>query len=96
MGLRSAAHMCQRVTTAVAFMQIQKGLLLINYLDDFAGAETVDCAVEAYDELGVLLELCCLEESVEKAVAPCTRMGFIWGHARFRCWCRRGLAKKKV
>jgi hypothetical protein len=77
MGLRSAAHICQRVTTAVTFMHVKNGFALVNYLDDFAGGEKVDAAVVAFEQLGQLLEACGLEESVEKALVPCTRMVFI-------------------
>ena len=39
MGLRSAAYICQRVTTAIKFAHGQMGYWSINYLDDFGSAE---------------------------------------------------------
>ena len=39
MGLRSAANICQRVTNAISFIMLQVGIAILNYLDDFAGAE---------------------------------------------------------
>ncbi|CAC5393055.1 unnamed protein product [Mytilus coruscus] len=77
MGLRSAAHICQRVTNAVAFMFRQMGFDIVNYLDDFAGVESVDRADKAYIELKRLLDSCGLEESFHKAVSPSTRMEFL-------------------
>ncbi|CAG2206889.1 unnamed protein product [Mytilus edulis] len=77
MGLRSAAHICQRVTNAVAFMYRQMGFDIVNYLDDFAGVESVDRADKAYIELKRLLDSCGLEESSHKAVPPSTRMEFL-------------------
>ncbi|CAC5397009.1 unnamed protein product [Mytilus coruscus] len=77
MGLRSAAHICQRVTNAVAFMFRQMGFDIVNYLDDFCGVESVDRADKAYIELKRLLDSCGLEESFHKAVYPSTRMEFL-------------------
>ncbi|VDH90882.1 Hypothetical predicted protein [Mytilus galloprovincialis] len=53
------------------------GYMVINYLDDFGGADTVDKADEAYIALGALLDSCGLEESKQKGVAPTTRMEFL-------------------
>jgi hypothetical protein len=50
------------------------GYMVVNYLDDFRGAETVNKACDAYDALGGLFANCELEESVQKGVAPTTRM----------------------
>jgi hypothetical protein len=50
--------------------------MVANYLDDLGGAETVNKACDAYDALGGLLAKCGLEESVQKGVAPTTRMDF--------------------
>ncbi|VDH91426.1 Hypothetical predicted protein [Mytilus galloprovincialis] len=77
MGLRSSALICQRITTAVSFMFYKMGYMVINYLDDFGGADTVDKADEAYIALGALLDSCGLEESKQKGVAPTTRMEFL-------------------
>ncbi|CAC5379598.1 unnamed protein product [Mytilus coruscus] len=66
MGLRSSALICQRITTAVSFMFYKMGYMVINYLEDFGGADTVDKADEAYNALGALLDSCGLEESKQK------------------------------
>ncbi|VDI32613.1 Hypothetical predicted protein [Mytilus galloprovincialis] len=77
MGLRSSAHICQRVTSSVVYMMKQSGYLLLNYLDDFAGAEKSEDANVVFDLLGRHLDSCGLEESVEKASSPCTVMTFL-------------------
>jgi hypothetical protein len=46
------------------------GYMMVNYLDDFGGAETNEKAWKAYETLGELLMSCGLEESVDKAVTP--------------------------
>ena len=39
MGLRSSAYICQRVTNAIRFMCHMLHIVILNYLEDFAGAE---------------------------------------------------------
>ena len=41
MGLRSAAVVCQRSTSAVAWIASQQGRLVFNYLDDFISVSLV-------------------------------------------------------
>jgi hypothetical protein len=53
------------------------GYMMVNYLDDFGGAETNEKAWKAYETLGELLMSCGLEESVDKAVTPTTKMTFL-------------------
>ena len=77
MGLTSASYICQRVTNAIAFIMFKIGILILNYLDDFASAETSDRAEFAYQTLGTILEKCGIEESKEKACPPSTIMAFV-------------------
>lgn len=77
MGLRSGAFLCQRVTNAVRYIANRKGLQVVNYLDDFAGAESWELADQAFEELGSLLRECGLEESPNKACRPSCRMLFL-------------------
>ena len=42
MGLRSAAYICMRATSAINFMCKKNEIEILNYLDDLAGCETVD------------------------------------------------------
>ena len=77
MGLRSSAHICQRVTSAVVYMMKKSGYLLLNYLDDFAGAENPDESVKVFNLLGKMLENCGLDEYKDKACFPSTVMTFL-------------------
>ena len=77
MGLRSAAYICMRATTAIKYMCKKNDIEILNYLDDLAGCETVDKSNFAFEYLGNLLKECGIEESVEKASPPCTKMMFI-------------------
>ena len=77
MGLRSSAYICQRVTNAVNYISKQHGISVINYFDDFAGTEFSDLDQNSFDSLKWLLNSCGLEESIEKACGPSTRMSFL-------------------
>lgn len=77
MCLRSAAFVCQRVTNSITYMCFILGILIINYLDDLAGADSVEKAQKSYFELGKILENCGLEEAAEKACPPNTVMIFL-------------------
>lgn len=77
MGLRSSAHICQRVTSTIVFMMKQCGHAIVNYLDDLAGAESPELADSVFELLRKLLEHCGLEESVDKACPPSTVMCFL-------------------
>ena len=73
-GLRSAAFLCQRLTSAVRYICQMLSILIVNYLDDLAGADFKDTAWRTYRELRKVLEFCGLEESVEKTCQPSTQM----------------------
>ena len=77
MGLKRAAFIAQRVTTAIKYICQILGISIENYLDDLAGADCPEKAWKSYQELRNILEFCGLEESVEKACPPATRMVFI-------------------
>jgi hypothetical protein len=51
--------------------------MMVNYLDDFGGAETKEKGWKAYETLGESLMSCGSEESVDKAVTPTTKMTFL-------------------
>lgn len=76
-GLRSAAQICQRLTNTITFMCSKENYQIINYLDDFAGGDSPEKAMEAFIFLGELLSKCGLEESEQKALQPTTRMIFL-------------------
>ena len=77
MGLRSACQACQRVTNMISYIFKQKGHRVINYLDDLAGAAAPSVADSVFSELGSLLSKVGLEESLEKAASPSTKMVFL-------------------
>lgn len=76
-GLRSAAMICQRVTSAISHIVSCQGFTVINYLDDFGGAERPERAHSAFDCLGHVLGELGVVESLDKAQAPSTNMEFL-------------------
>ena len=73
-GLRSAAFLCQRVTSAVRYVYQILRIFIVNYLDDLAGADTEELALKSYQELKNVITFCGLEESVEKICPPSIQM----------------------
>ena len=77
-GLRSTAFICQRVTSALSFMQVTDGFESINYIDDFGGAESsFERAQQAFYNLERIFQQAGVAESKEKAVTPTQRMSFL-------------------
>ena len=84
-GCRHAGYAEQWLTTAIAFIVAQIGLeltgilyLILNYSDDFAGAESCkDRAQSSFATLGDLLTDIGLSESKAKACAPATTMTYL-------------------
>ena len=56
MGMRSAPYIAQRVTNAIAHVHRQLEFFLLNYVDDFVGAELKEEIWKAYTALSKLLE----------------------------------------
>ena len=77
MGLRSSAHIFQRVTNAVTYMMFKVGIAVLNYLDDLAGAETPERACVAYSIFDSVLKTAGFVESPQKACPPSTKMVFV-------------------
>ena len=77
MGLRSSALICQRVTSAFAFMMLSIGLAVLNYLDDFAGAESRERAQLAFLILRSIFVHSGIEEALDKACEPSEVMIFL-------------------
>ncbi|CAC5369072.1 unnamed protein product [Mytilus coruscus] len=76
-GLRSAAFICMRTTNVIAFICQNMGVDILNYLDDLAGCEISSSSDDAYAKLGLILQQCGIEESIEKACSPSIKMIFI-------------------
>ena len=77
MGMRSAPYIAQRVTNAIAHIHSRVKFFLLNYVDDFVGAELRDRIWEAYEALARLLEELGVDTSAEKPVPPTTRLEFL-------------------
>ena len=77
MGHWVAPYICQRVTSAVKYMHCKVGLFLLNYADDFLGAEHRDITQMAFDRLGEILQQINLVENENKAVPPTPIIEFL-------------------
>ena len=76
-GLRSAAMMCQRTTSAVTYMFQSMGYHCTNYIDDFGGADSAENAQSAFRALGDLFSTLGLEWSPDKDCEPSQSMVFL-------------------
>ena len=77
MGMRSAPYIAQRITNAIAYIHRQLGYFLLNYVDDFVGAEIKEKAWDAYVTLTHILDKLGVETSKDKIVPPTTRLEFL-------------------
>jgi hypothetical protein len=66
-----------RTTTAIRFMCLKNDIDILNYLDDLDGCELPGKSPFAFNFLGDLLKCCGIEESMEKATPPSTKVVFI-------------------
>ena len=77
MGMRSAPYIAQRITNAIAYIHRQMQYFLLNYVDDFVGAEHREQIWQAYTALTQLLEALGVETSENKIVPPTTQLEFL-------------------
>ena len=77
MGMRSAPYIAQRITNAIAYIHRCLEYFLLNYVDDFVGAENKDKAWQAYWALSQLLDNLGVETSPDKIVPPTTQLKFL-------------------
>jgi hypothetical protein len=75
MGLRSAAYICMRTTSAIRFVCSKNDIDILNYLE--AGCELPEKSQFVLNILGDLLKCCGIEESMEKATPPSTKIVFL-------------------
>ena len=80
MGMRSAPYIAQRITNAIAFIHRQLKYFLLNYVDDFVGAELQDKIWAAYHALANILEQLGVETSEDKIVPPPHHKAGVFGH----------------
>ena len=74
MGMVSAPYCCQRTTDALAAIHVHKGYWLMNYIDDFIGAEKWSKVFSSFHELGQLFREVGISESHEKKCPPDTEI----------------------
>ena len=77
MGMRTAPYIAQRVSDAITYIHQKQDYYLLNYVDDFVGAEIQQKIWNAFFHLKNLLERLCIDASPEKMVAPMTRLEFL-------------------
>ena len=77
MGLRSAPYVAQRVTNAISYIHRQLQYFLLNYVDDFVGAELSHRVWGAYRALTTLLNDLRVDISQEKLIPPTNRLEFL-------------------
>ena len=91
-GCRHAGYAGQWLTTAVSYIHSNLGFdtsneafNILNYADDFAGAEVnADRAQLSFDTLGSLLSELGLIESTSKACPPLHHHGVSWREVRYQ------------
>ena len=77
MGMRSAPYIAQRITNAIVYIHGSLQFFLLNYVDDFIGAEHREVAWKAYKALTELLKNLRVETATNKMVPPTTRLEFL-------------------
>ena len=77
MGMRSAPYIAQRITNAITHIHRQMQFFLLNYVNDFVGAEHKNNIWKAYNHLSKLLKDLQVDTSQEKMVPPTTRLEFL-------------------
>ena len=77
MGHRTSPYIAQRITDALAYIHRIKGYFLLNYIDDFMGAEAARMAEASYAQMGEMLESVGVSEALDKDVPPCEECEFL-------------------
>ena len=77
MGMRTAPYIAQRVTNAIRHIHQQLQFYLLNYVDNFLGAETKELIWKAYNHLTSLLQQLKIDTAPDKVVPPTTRIEFL-------------------
>ena len=77
MGCRIAPYICQRSTNIISYIHRSMGYFLLNYVDDFIGAELATKAWQAHQALIRTLRDMGFKRADSKSVAPTTVLEFI-------------------
>ena len=76
-GLRSAAYICQRVTSMIKYVLSLFDCKIVNFLDDFGGADSPTKATQSYNTVATVLTSMGVEQNVKKSCPPSTVMVFL-------------------
>ena len=76
MGHCISPYICQHITNALKYIHECLGYFLLNYVDDFLGADEMEVAQHSYEAFGRMLEAFGVEEATSKVVAPCSHRVF--------------------
>ena len=77
MGMRTAPYIAQRVSNAIKHIHEQLEYFILNYVDDFLGAEHKDRIQAAYEFLTALLQKLKIDTAPEKQIPPTSRIDFL-------------------
>ena len=77
MGMRNAPLIAQRITDAIRYLHQKAGHFLLNYVDDFLGAEEKEKIQQAFQHLNDLLNTLQVDAAPEKTIPPTTRLEFL-------------------
>ena len=77
MGCRIAPYVCQQTTDMVSYIHSKAGYFLLNYVDDFVGAEYESIVNHTHSTLVRLLSDIGLQRSSKKSVPPTQKIEFI-------------------
>ena len=70
MGCRIAPYICQRVTNMITYLHCRGGFHLLNYVDDFLGAEYWSKITQSHESFKILLEKIGAARSEKKSIPP--------------------------
>ena len=77
MGLRSAPYIAQHISNAITWIHKQMEYYLLNYVDDFVGAEVREIIWQSFMFLKRLLDNLGVEMAKDKMVPPTTKLEFL-------------------
>ena len=77
MGMRTTPCIAQKLTNAIRYIHEALGYFLLNYVDDFLGAEHKERVQAAYSHLTHLLKELNVETAPDKIIPPTTRIEFL-------------------
>ena len=77
MASRIAPYICQRTTNMLAYVHRSMSYFVLNYVDDFIGAEFADRAAESHNAFKRLLRDVGVERSAKKSVEPTEEIEFV-------------------